>query len=380
MDEEVKGKGNNSGESRFTRKNIILASIILLIALVGGIFVLRWYIFGLTHVYTEDAEVDGHIVSVSTQVSGNITAIYVHKNEPVKKGELIARIDDSTYYPLMLEAKANYHLAKAKLFAGGAAIAKTIGLSFDSYYLDKLAYKKAAAMLHQAKLTYVLDKKNYYRGVKLLKKQFITRQNFDTLKTQYLVAKQSYFAAISNFGSAKRNLVESSYGKNVIFAVKATTLKPLISAVKVAKANYMTALANYKNTFIYSPISGVIAEKTSYIGEYMVPGTPILMENNLKRVWITANVKETLVANLKKGDPATVTVDSFPGKVFNGVVKFVGSVTTSKFALIPTNNPSGTYTKVTHRLPVRIKILNDKEHILKPGMMVEVTIDTARSR
>ena len=364
-------------DSKFTKKNIITASIILLIAIIGGIFVLRWYIFGLTHVYTEDAQVDGHIVSVSTMVPGNIKAVYVHKNEIVKKGELIARINDSTYYPEMLQAKENYKLAKAKLFSAGGNVAQFIGNSYNSYYINRLAYTTALANLHKAKLSYILAKKNYLRGLSLLNKQFITKEQFDTLNTQYLISRQALISAESALGTARRNYIESRYVKSVSYANKLTTLIPLRKAVKVAQAAYKVALANYKNTFIYSPISGVVTEKMSYVGEYVTPGTPIVMENNLRRVWVTANVKETVIGNVKKGDPVTITVDSFPGKVFRGAVKFVGSVTTSKFALIPTNNPSGTFTKVTHRLPVRIQILNDKNHLLKPGMMVEVTINTA---
>ena len=364
-------------DSKFTKKNIITASIILLIAIIGGIFVLRWYIFGLTHVYTEDAQVDGHIVSVSTMVPGNIKAVYVHKNEIVKKGELIARINDSTYYPEMLQAKENYKLAKAKLFSAGDNVAQFIGNSYNSYYINRLAYTTALANLHKAKLSYILAKKNYLRGLSLLNKQFITKEQFDTLNTQYLISRQALISAESALGTARRNYIESRYVKSVSYANKLTTLIPLRKAVKVAQAAYKVALANYKNTFIYSPISGVVTEKMSYVGEYVTPGTPIVMENNLRRVWVTANVKETVIGNVKKGDPVTITVDSFPGKVFRGAVKFVGSVTTSKFALIPTNNPSGTFTKVTHRLPVRIQILNDKNHLLKPGMMVEVTINTA---
>ncbi len=364
-------------DSKFTKKNIITASIILLIAIIGGIFVLRWYIFGLTHVYTEDAQVDGHIVSVSTMVPGNIKAVYVHKNEIVKKGELIARINDSTYYPEMLQAKENYKLAKAKLFSAGDNVAQFIGNSYNSYYINRLAYTTALANLHKAKLSYILAKKNYLRGLSLLNKQFITKEQFDTLNTQYLISRQALISAESALGTARRNYIESRYVKSVSYANKLTTLIPLRKGVKVAQAAYKVALANYKNTFIYSPISGVVTEKMSYVGEYVTPGTPIVMENNLRRVWVTANVKETVIGNVKKGDPVTITVDSFPGKVFRGAVKFVGSVTTSKFALIPTNNPSGTFTKVTHRLPVRIQILNDKNHILKPGMMVEVTINTA---
>ncbi len=375
--------GNEEGgafanNSKFTKKNIITASIILLLAIIGGIFVLRWYLFGLTHVYTEDAEIDGHIVSVSTQVPGNITAIYVYKNEHVKKGELIARISYSTYYPAMLQAKANYKLAKAKLFSAGAGIGQFIGTNYNSFYLSKLAYRTALANLSNAKLTYELDKRDYARDLTLLKKEFIAKQQFDSVKTAYLVSKQAYIAAISSLGTAKRNYFQSSYMKSNVAANNLTTLKPLEANVKIAKAAYKTALANYKNTFIHSPINGIITEKMSYIGEYITPGTPIVMENNPQRIWVTANAKETVIGNIRMGNPVKITVDSFPGKTFKGVVKFVGSVSTSKFALIPTNNPSGTFTKVTHRLPVRIKVLNDKNHILKPGMMVEVTINTAK--
>ncbi len=379
MNGEIEKNGNGEKESKFTKKNIIAASIITLLAIIGGIFVLRWYLFGLTHIYTEDAQIDGHIVSVSTMVPGNIRAIYVRKNQFVKKGELIARINDSTYYPAMLQAKANYRLAKAKLYSAGGGVAQFIGNSYNSYYINRLAYTTALANLHKARLAFTLAKKNYLRGLALLGKEFITKQQFDTLNTQYLISKQALISAQSALETARRNYVESRYVKSVSYANKLTTLIPLKNAVKVAKAAYKVALANYKNTFIYSPINGVVSEKMSYAGEFVTPGTPIVMENNLKNVWITANVKETVVANVKKGDPVNIAVDSFPGKVFKGTVEFVGSVSTSKFALIPTNNPSGTFTKVTHRLPVRIKILNDAKHVLKPGMMVEVTIDTAKN-
>jgi membrane fusion protein (multidrug efflux system) len=368
----------DNSASKFTKKNIIFALIIVLIAIVGGLFVLKWYLYSLNHVYTEDAEVDGHIYAVSSMVSGNIRSIYVHKNESVKKGELLAVINQSTYYPEMLQAKANYNLAKQKLFNAGGSIGKFAGAAFNNYYLDKLNLKKSYSVLSASKLTFKLDKRDYLRGLKLLSKEFITREQFDTLKTSYLVARQNYYTALAAYMSARRSFVNAQYTKSTITAQKYTTIKPLEAAIKVADAAYKLARANYLNTFIKSPVNGVVSEKMSYLGEYITPGTPIFMINNLKKVWVTANVKETLIAHVKKGEHVIVTVDSFPGKIFKGVVEFVGSVTTSKFALIPTNNPSGTYTKVTHRLPVRIRILNDKGNILKPGMMVEVSIKTGK--
>ena len=377
-DVNINAGRTDDSASKFTKKNIIFASIIVLIAIIGGVFVLKWYLYSLNHVYTEDAEVDGHIYAVSSMVPGNIRSIYVHKNESVKKGELLAVINQSTYYPEMLQAKANYDLAKQNLFNAGGAIGDFAGTAFNNYYLDKLNLKKSSSALSAAKLTLKLDKRDYLRGLKLLGKEFITREQFDTLKTSYLVARQNYNTALTAYFSARRSFVNAQYTKSIITAKKYTTIKPLEAAIKVADAAYKLARANYLNTFIKSPVSGVISEKESYLGEYITPGTPILMINNLKKVWVTANAKETLIAHVKKGDPVVVTVDSFPGKIFKGVVEFVGSVTTSKFALIPTNNPSGTYTKVTHRLPVRIRILNDKNHILKPGMMVEVSIKTSK--
>ncbi len=305
---------------------------------------------------------------------GNIKAIYVAKNQKVKRDELVAKIDDSTYYPAMLKAKANYDLAVAKLTSAGSNIAQFLGTNYNSYYLSKLAYRSSKLNLKKAKLAYDLDRNDYERDKILIKKEFITKQQFDAVRTSYLVAKQQYLSAEVALGTAKRNYFESNYLKGVGVAFKISTLKPLEASVKIAKAAYEQARANYKNTFIYSPIDGVVAEKMSYIGEYIMPGTPIVMENNFNRIWVTANVKETDAGYIKTGDPAVINVDSFPGKVFKGVVKYVGSVATSKFALIPTNNPSGTFTKVTHRLPVRIKILNKDGYDLKPGMMVEVTI------
>lgn len=379
-DERTVSEGISSrfaGNPRFNKKNMVMASIILLIAIIGGVFVLRWYIFGLTHVYTEDAEVDGHIISVSAMVPGNLKAVLVRKNDIVKKGQLLARIDDSTYRPAMLQAKANYELAQAKLFSAGGQIGKYIGGNYNSYYISKLAYRTASLNLKKAKLTYELNKRDYKRDSLLLKKEFITKQQFDAVQTGYLVSRQAYLAALTSLETARKDYFQSSFLKNNIAANNAVTLKPLEAGVKIAKAAYKVALANYKNTFIGSPINGVVSEKMSYIGEYITPGTPIVMVNNLSKVWITANVKETEVGDIKKGDSVAIDVDTFPGKKFKGEVEFVGSVSTSKFALIPTNNPSGTFTKVTHRLPVRIKVLNDPNHLLKPGMMVEVTIDTA---
>jgi membrane fusion protein (multidrug efflux system) len=108
-------------------------------------------------------------------------------------------------------------------------------------------------------------------------------------------------------------------------------------------------------------------------GEHVSPGQRILMFHDPDRIWVEANVREVEVRMLEPGMKAEIRVDAYPGKVFAGEVFRIGQTATSKFALLPDPNPSGNFTKITQRLPVRIR-LADKDPALRPGMMVEVTI------
>mgnify|MGYP000066495199 CR=1 FL=1 len=123
------------------------------------------------------------------------------------------------------------------------------------------------------------------------------------------------------------------------------------------------------------PGDGVVVMTFVRAGEHVSAGQRILMYHNPAEVWVEANVKETEVARLKLGMPAQVRVDAFPGEVFKGEIERIGDAATSKFALLPNPNPSGNFTRVTQRLPLRIR-LADKASRLKPGMLVEVDVDT----
>jgi membrane fusion protein (multidrug efflux system) len=124
---------------------------------------------------------------------------------------------------------------------------------------------------------------------------------------------------------------------------------------------------------IVSPADGRVVMTFVRQGEHVSPGQRILMFHDPKEIWVEANVKETDVRLLKPGMKAEVSVDAYPGKVFAGEIFRVGQTATSKFALLPDPNPSGNFTKITQRLPVRIT-LTDKDPALRPGMMVEVSI------
>ena len=126
---------------------------------------------------------------------------------------------------------------------------------------------------------------------------------------------------------------------------------------------------------ILSGINGIIDNTFVEEGEYVRPGTRLLMLHDPDNVWVAANVKETEISRFGVGSTAAITVDAYPDLKLSGRVTWIGPAATSQFALLPNPNPSGNFTKVTQRVPVRIDIEGARE-LLRPGMMVEVAIDT----
>lgn len=145
--------------------------------------------------------------------------------------------------------------------------------------------------------------------------------------------------------------------------------------MKQAQAAYDNAKLNYENSFIYATISGTVVRVPATIGENLSPGQPILSISDLNASWVVANIEETNYGRLHVGQKVDVRIDAYPGKVFAGKVTDVGGVTQSTFSLIPTQNDSGNFTKVTQRMPVKIEV-NKEGLVLKPGMSAVIKIHT----
>jgi membrane fusion protein (multidrug efflux system) len=125
---------------------------------------------------------------------------------------------------------------------------------------------------------------------------------------------------------------------------------------------------------ITAPESGIVDKSFVDQGEYVVPGQRLALIHNPERLWVSANIKETEIRHIDLGSRATMKVDSYPGRVFEGEVFEIGGAATSQFSLLPSANPSGNFTKVTQRIPIKIAIEQVDKRLL-PGMMVEVTLE-----
>ena len=131
---------------------------------------------------------------------------------------------------------------------------------------------------------------------------------------------------------------------------------------------------NLQDRSVQAPMDGVVDKTFANPGEYVNPGQRLLLMHDPNRIWIDANIKETEVRHLKVGNPVKVTVDAYPDRDFAGKLERIGNAATNQFALLPSPNPSGNFTKITQRIPVRIAI-EQVDGLLKPGMMVGVSIE-----
>jgi multidrug resistance efflux pump len=146
--------------------------------------------------------------------------------------------------------------------------------------------------------------------------------------------------------------------------------------VKQAQAGLEASRISVDNTVILAPTDGVVAQKASNAGEMVTAGQPIVAITDLADTWVTARIEETKIGRIKIGQAVEFTVDGYPGRKFTGTVTEIGTATGSVFALIPNENASGNFTKITQRIPVKISLPTDSDVVFRPGMSVVVKIKT----
>ena len=270
------------------------------------------------HESTDDAALYSDQVVVSAEILGRVTEMYAAEGDKVTKGQVIVKLDDSTLKTQENQAKANAE------------------------------YVAQNVTLNQAKLDQAQE--DFDRATVQLQRKIIPQEQFDHLKQALAAARATY-----NIGLVQEKVAATQLG-----------------AVE-------TSLAH---TIVSAPSSGVVARKWTMPGDVVQPAQSIYTLYDLEKVWVQANFKETQVGDLKPGDRVTITVDAFPGRKFGGKVESIGAATAASFALIPSDNTSGNFTKVTQRVPVKIAFdafaSGAANPRLLPGMSAEVLVDTAR--
>lgn len=347
----------------------VLGLVALLLALWAG----NWLFHRVTHLQVDDARIDGEVITISSRVSGWITELPVIEGDEVKKGQILARVDDRDS---MLQREVL--LSRLRATEGQMAVVRAQTGQVDQETLGKFdseTNRLVAAEAELAALEAQLNqaREDYKRARDLTEAKWLSQQAMERARTAYQQAQENHRKALADVAAARGTLSAAGGSRRQLQVMERQVLVLARQAEEI-RAQVQRQEVDIADRVIVSPADGKVVMTFVRKGEHVSPGQRIVMFHDPAQIWVEANVRETDIGALRPGMKADIRVDAYPGKVFRGEVYRIGQAATSKFALLPDPNPSGNFTKITQRLPVRIA-LTVKDRALRPGMMVEVDID-----
>ncbi|TIO08264.1 HlyD family secretion protein [Mesorhizobium sp.] len=316
----------------------------------GGSYV---WVTGGRYQETENANLQQAKVSIAADTAGRIVQVDIFDNQSVKQGDVLFAIDPEPYRIALAQADAAVAGARLNVEQLRAA------------YSQAVAQEKSDA----SQVDYAQSQ--YDRAADLARKGINAKSSLDEARNDLDKAKQQLAVAQQGILSAK-----SALGGNPDIE---TDEHPTVMAALAARDKAAYDLAQ---TTVRAPADGIVSQAASFkVGQYVGSGTPLFSLVETGDTWIDANFKETQLTNMKPGQKAEIVVDTYPGKTFEATVKAIGAGTGAEFSLLPAQNATGNWVKVTQRIPVRLELADaDAKMALRTGMSATVTVDTGVSR
>lgn len=366
--------------------------ILLFLLLVVGVVAWRvWHYYSI-HESTDDAQVDGHIVPVSSRISGTVKSVEVDDNQAVEAGQVLVQLDPVDYDVALTRARAQLADASDTATAAQRGVPITSATATSQLETARAAFaaserdtEAARAQVAEAQANYNKAASDLNRMKQLVAKDEISQQQYDAA----VAAAQAAQATVSR-SQAQLAAAESHEQQSRAAIAAARTAPQQISATQAragaaeatvgqARAQVQQAELNLQYTTIKAPEPGIVDKRTVEPGQVIQSGQPLLSIVFISNLWATANFKETQLHNMKVGDPAVITVDAYGGKKYRGHVDSIGGATGARFSLLPPENATGNYVKVVQRIPVKVVFEPNQEvNILRPGMSVVVDVKTGR--
>ena len=324
---------------------------LLPLALIVGAY---WYITGGQVVSMDDAYVEADKVGISTDVPGTVTEVGVKENQHVQAGQILYRLDD---LPLRLA------LARAEA---------QVGTVRDALNALQANYRDMLSQIQQAQNDIEYFNTEFHRQQDLLVAHVASQSTFDTARRSLQNAQQKLASLTQQLAAIAANLDDDPTG--------AVEDKPRF---RDAVAQRDEAARQLAHTVVKAPFAGIVTDVPSIApGKYLQASVTAFYLVAADHVWVVANPKETELTYVRTGQPASVTVDTYPDTPWSGSVESISPAAAQEFSLLPAQNTSGNWIKVVQRVPVRVRIdTNDKRlPPLRAGMSVEVDVDTGHSR
>jgi membrane fusion protein, multidrug efflux system len=399
---------------RSTRFRVIAAAVVLLVAGVGV-----WWWLTRGQESTDDAQVDAHVTQIAARVGGTLLNVPVHDNQQVEAGTVLVQIDPRDYEVAVAKARAELADAEASATAaqsnvpitatsassgvstaqGSVEQAQSVVQASEKEVEAARARQSAAqGRLREAEANATRTSRDVERLKGLLAKDEVAQQQYDAAVAAAEGAKAAVDTARSQIAEAEANIrmsesrqVQARAGEQQARAalrtaqtgpeqVAATRARAASAQARVeqSKATLAQAELNLQYTTVKAPAGGVISRKGVNPGQVVQAGQTLLALVQTSDVWITANFKETQLADMRPGQKASVEVDAYDGRTFQGHIDSIAAATGARFSLLPPENATGNFVKVVQRVPVKILLdaNQDPEHLLRPGMSVTPTVYT----
>jgi membrane fusion protein, multidrug efflux system len=399
--EVAKEKGGAAPAKRPARAKVVLAGLVSAALLGGG----GYHLATMGTESTDDAFVEGRVMNVAARVQGQVAKVLVQDNQVVEAGQVLVELDAE-------EIQARAAVARADLLAAQATLANAktqleltdrnadatlrqarggLTQAVSSVSASRSSIDQAQADIAAAESRVSFAQTDLQRVAKLRAENAVPQADLDAKQAAFDQAKASLDQARARLESVRASLTGSAGGVALAegrLAAAQTAPQQVQAAraavdladarAKQAEAALRLAELNVSYTQIKAPTKGAVSRRTVEVGQMVSPERPLMALVPLDDVWIVANFKEDQLAEMRAGEPAKIEVDTYGGRVARGHVDSVAGASGARFALLPPDNASGNFIKVVQRIPVLVKIDEAAGMTLRPGMSVEVTVDTRK--
>ena len=344
---------------RLSARRLLLAGAA--IVAIAGASDYGWYYWttGRFEVSTDDAYVKADSTIIAPKVGGYLSEVLVRDNQPVKAGQVLAKIDDRDYVVALAQARADVAAAQGEI--------ENISATIDH---QQAVITQADGTVAIDKATLIFAEQDYARYKDLASRGAGTIQNAQR-------ATSTRDAATATLARDEAALRAAQVQTKILRA----QLEKANAALEQKRAIAQQAELNLGYTTITAPVDGVVGNRTLRVGQFVQAGTNLMAIVPIERVYIVANYKETQLTDVRRGQPVAVEVDTFPGARFEGHVDSIAPASGQEFALLPPDNATGNFTKVVQRIPVKIVLDAQGELVglLRPGMSVVPVINTKKA-
>ncbi|MEN3975915.1 HlyD family secretion protein [Emcibacter sp. SYSU 3D8] len=334
------------------RRRTVRVALLVLGPLVAVLVAGYLYVSGGRYVTTDNAYVRAGMVSVAANVSGEVIDIMIRENQAVKVGDALFQIDPEPYEIAVAEAEAD--LADARLDVQSLRA--------------KLDMKRSELATASSDVEY--QQNEFARYSRLAKSNTISRAKLEEVEHRLTDARNRAATARRGIETVMAELGGGLAGD--------ATRHPKVLR---ARTRLEEAKRNLRNTTVHTRVNGIVAKTGLQPGEYITAGQTVFALMATDSMWVEANIKETDLTHVRAGQTATLEIDTYPDVTLRAVVSGISPAAGSEYSVLPAQNATGNWVKITQRVPVRLELTGDTSKVpLRAGMSVNVSIDTGRQR